>query len=88
LQIKGKDVVGTMKWDELLVLFRKQFCPPSELGKLKSDFLKLELRTMTYQNYVTKFNELSDLLPHLVQKEDSRINRFQFGFSSEIRTFY
>jgi hypothetical protein len=76
-----------MNWDEFLVLFHKQFCPPSELGKLKSEFLKLELGTMTQMNYAAKFNELSDFLLHLVQTEDSRINRYQFGLSSEIRTF-
>jgi hypothetical protein len=70
-----------LTWGEFLVLFNKQFCPPTELGRIKGEFLKMEQGSAKYRDYVTKFNELSDMVPHLV-----RISKFIWGINPEIRT--
>ncbi|KAK1434346.1 hypothetical protein QVD17_00085 [Tagetes erecta] len=87
VRTKGKDIAKKMSWKEFVRTFLAKFCPPSEIERLEIEFFQLKLGNKTYREYVTKFNEVSRLVPHLATTEEQLTNRFIWGLPSEMRIF-
>ncbi|KAI3755312.1 hypothetical protein L1987_55108 [Smallanthus sonchifolius] len=85
-QARGDQAVENMKWNEFKELIMQRFCPQNELDKLEEEFQHLEAGTMTHQEYATKFDEMSKLVPHLVTPEPGRIKQFIKGLPLKVRT--
>jgi hypothetical protein len=43
------------------------------------------MKDLEIEQYITRFNELSGLVPHLVTPEDKRVDRFVYGLTPDIR---
>ncbi|KAD4178377.1 hypothetical protein E3N88_26968 [Mikania micrantha] len=84
-QAMGEPAVEALSWESFKRLVLAKFCPKFVIDKMEKDFMNLEVGTMTHQEYTTKFNEMSRLVPHLVTPEESRIKRYIQGFPSEVR---
>ena len=87
IRTEGKEKVKNMSWEEFVHKFLAKFCPPSETEQLEVEFFQLKLGNKTYREYVTRFNEISRLVPHLATTEEQLINRFIRGLPSEMRVF-
>ncbi|KAK1429939.1 hypothetical protein QVD17_12297 [Tagetes erecta] len=87
VRTKGKDIAKKMSWKEFVRTFLAKFCPPSEIERLEIEFFQLKLGNKTYREYVTKFNEVSRLVPHLATTEEQLTNMFVWGLPSEMRIF-
>ncbi|KAD3066380.1 hypothetical protein E3N88_34260 [Mikania micrantha] len=84
-QARGTQVVAAMKWEEMKKLVLEQFCSQNELDKMEMNFMKLEAGNMTHREYTTKYNEMSRLVPDLVNTNEKRIRRYVQGLPSAIR---
>ncbi|KAD4888366.1 hypothetical protein E3N88_20439 [Mikania micrantha] len=84
-QAMGEPAVEALSWESFKHLVLAKFCPKFVVDKMEKDFMNIEVGTMTHQEYTTKFNEMSRLVPHLVTPEESRIKRYIQGFPSEVR---
>jgi hypothetical protein len=82
---RAKDPDYVMGWEEFVEIFTKRFCPESEMEKIEAEFLQLTMKGLEVQEFTTKFNELSRLVPHLVTPEDRRISRYIYALSPEIQ---
>ena len=47
--------------------------------------MNLEVGTMTHGEYITKFNEMSRMVPHMVTPEEAKVTRYIQGFPTEVR---
>ena len=72
LQSNGRDAMNNMGWEEFKTLMIEKYCPYSEIEKLETEFLKLEMVGAAHQDYTNRFNELSRLVPHLVATHEER----------------
>ncbi|KAD7478106.1 hypothetical protein E3N88_01242 [Mikania micrantha] len=79
------DVEG-MKWENLKELVMKHFCPKNEIDKIEREFLTLKAGRMNHRQYTSKFNEMSRLVPHLVNTEERRMKLYVEGLPPRVRT--
>ncbi|KAD3336153.1 hypothetical protein E3N88_31672 [Mikania micrantha] len=79
------DVEG-MKWENLKELVMKHFCPKNEIDKIEREFLILKAGRMNHRQYTSKFNEMSRLVPHLVNTEERRLKLYVEGLPPKVRT--
>ncbi|KAD4180334.1 hypothetical protein E3N88_28925 [Mikania micrantha] len=86
LQVRGRDVVNHMNWEEFKEIVKEKYCPINEIERIEEEFLNLEMIFPDMITYVSKFEQLSRLVPHLVTPESKRIQRFIWGLPSQIRT--
>ena len=63
----------------------KEFCPPSEMQNLESEFWLLEQEGGDNATYTTRFHELSLLVPHLVSTLTRTINKYIRGLPMPIK---
>ncbi|KAI3810798.1 hypothetical protein L1987_20420 [Smallanthus sonchifolius] len=57
-QARGEQAVDNMKWNEFKELVLLRLSSLNELDKIEEEFQRLESRTMTHQEYATKFDEM------------------------------
>src|SRR3990170_2104020 len=55
------------------------------MTELEHEFWNLQMKDLEIEQYITRFNELSGLVPHLVTPETKRIDRFIYGLTPDIR---
>ncbi|KAD6795232.1 hypothetical protein E3N88_06128 [Mikania micrantha] len=79
------DVEG-MRWENLKELVTKHFCPKNEIDKIEREFLILKAGRMNHRQYTSKFNEMSRLIPHLVNTEERRLKLYVEGLPPRVRT--
>ncbi|KAD4982270.1 hypothetical protein E3N88_18941 [Mikania micrantha] len=79
------DVEG-MRWENLKELVMKHFCPKNEIDKIEREFLTLKAGRMNHRQYTSKFNEMSRLVPHLVNTEERRLKLYVEGLPPKVRT--
>ncbi|KAD2805087.1 hypothetical protein E3N88_38464 [Mikania micrantha] len=85
LQVWGRDVVN-MNWEEFKEIVKEKYCPINEIERIEEEFLNLEMISPDIITYVSRFDQLSRLVPHLVTPESKRIQRFIWGLPRQIRT--
>jgi hypothetical protein len=76
---RGTDAVDEMPWTEFKELMLKKFCPRNEIQKLEQEFWKMSLNGPTHQEYTTRFQEVSQLVPHLSTPESKWVERYVYG---------
>jgi hypothetical protein len=85
LQARGKEEVYGLPWEEFRALVQERFCQPYEVENIEMEFLNLRMDGLQCREYTTRFNELAELVPHLVTPESQRISRYLNGLSKEIQ---
>ena len=64
---------------------RKKFCDRVEVQKLEQEFWDLKMEGADYAEYVSRFNNLGKLVPHLVTPMTRRMEKFIDGLPPQIR---
>ncbi|KAI3797432.1 hypothetical protein L1987_32689 [Smallanthus sonchifolius] len=86
-QAKGDEAVDAMMWTDLKTVVIKNFCPRNEIEKVEREFLGIKAGSMTHRQYITRFNELARLVPHLVTTEERKIACYIQGLPDKVRTY-
>lgn len=74
----------SLTWDEFKEMVMGKFFPRAYRKQKEMELINLEQGTMTILDYERKFNRLSRYAPHLVDTEEKKIWRFEYGLRSEI----
>ncbi|XP_024962141.1 uncharacterized protein LOC112502464 [Cynara cardunculus var. scolymus] len=85
VQTRGREAANRLPWEEFKKLLKEEYCPISELQKLEMELWNVEMKGDDISTYTTRFQELANLVPHLVTPEEVRIERYIWGLSPEIR---
>jgi hypothetical protein len=81
---RGTDDVDEMPWTEFKELMFKKYCPRNEIQKLEQEFWKLEMSGPAHQEYTTRFQEVSKLVPHLSTPESKWVERYVYGLAPQV----
>ncbi|KAD3067138.1 hypothetical protein E3N88_12116 [Mikania micrantha] len=84
IQARGIDEAESMEWEEFKALLLEEYCPINELQKLENEFWHLTMKGADLMAYNDRFHELSSLLPHMVNSEARKIERYIWGLAPQI----
>ncbi|KAD2393253.1 hypothetical protein E3N88_40230 [Mikania micrantha] len=84
IQARGVEEAESMGWEEFKALLLEEYCPINELQKLENEFWHLTMKGADLMAYNDRFHELSSLLPHMVNSEDRKIERYIWGLAPQI----
>ncbi|KAI3802639.1 hypothetical protein L1987_30779 [Smallanthus sonchifolius] len=62
-----------------------EFCPQNEIDHVENEFLNFKAGNKTHHQYTSRFNELAQLVPHLVKTEDHLIKYYVKGLPQRVR---
>ncbi|KAI3762520.1 hypothetical protein L1987_52950 [Smallanthus sonchifolius] len=82
---KSPNAINRMTWDDLKKLVIQNFCPQNEIDRVENEFLKFKAGNKTQRQYTSRFNELAQLVPHLVETEDRLIKYYVKGLPQRVR---
>ncbi|XP_022030591.1 uncharacterized protein LOC110931507 [Helianthus annuus] len=85
IQSTSKVAMYKLSWSKFVELIRETYCPPHEVEKVETDFLKLIMKGLECRAYVPEYNSLSRLVPYLITPESKFIVRFIRGLTPEIK---
>ena len=74
--IASLDAAYNLSWAELKALLMEKYYPRSELQRIESEFWSLSMVDANITTYTTRFHELSRLVPHMVNPEYKRVERY------------
>jgi hypothetical protein len=83
---RGRDSLESMTWANFRELVIKKFCPSNEIQKLEQEFWELEMTRADHMGYTIRFQELAQIVPHLVTPESKWIERYIWGLAPQIRS--
>ncbi|KAD6453180.1 hypothetical protein E3N88_07885 [Mikania micrantha] len=84
IQARGIDEAESMESEEFKALLLEEYCPINELQKLENEFWHLTMKGADLMAYNDRFHELSSLLPHMVNSEARKIERYIWGLAPQI----
>ncbi|KAI3668750.1 hypothetical protein L1987_88233 [Smallanthus sonchifolius] len=82
---KSPNALARMTWEELKKLVIQKFCPQNEIDRVENEFLNLKAGNKTHRQYTSRFNELAQLVPHLVETEERMIKYYVKGLPQRVR---
>nr|GEV34177.1 hypothetical protein [Tanacetum cinerariifolium] len=84
VQTRGREAAVGMTWEDFKTLMREELCPNNEMQKLESEFWCHVMVEAGHAAYIDRFHELARLVPHLVTRENKRIERYTYGLAPYI----
>nr|GEY55770.1 reverse transcriptase domain-containing protein [Tanacetum cinerariifolium] len=72
-------------WTELKRLLTNNYCPRTEVKKMKDEFYNLVVKGNDLKTYIRKFQELETLCPTMVPNSDKLIEVFIEGLPKSIQ---
>ncbi|XP_022019081.1 uncharacterized protein LOC110919112 [Helianthus annuus] len=85
IQSTDKVEMYSLSWSKFVELICETYCPPHEVEKVETDFLKLTMKGLECRAYLSDYNSLSRLVPYLITPEPKRIARSIGGLAPEIK---
>jgi hypothetical protein len=82
---RSTDVVDKMPWTEFKELMLMKFYPRNEIQKLVQEFWKMSMSGPAHQEYTNRFQEVSQLVPHLSTLESKWVERYVYGLAPQVR---
>ncbi|KAI3818385.1 hypothetical protein L1987_12191 [Smallanthus sonchifolius] len=82
---KSPNAINRMTWEDLKKLIIQKFCPQNEIDRVENEFLNFKAGNKTHRQYTSRFNELAQLVPHLVETEDRLIKYYVKGLPQRVR---
>ncbi|KAI3695048.1 hypothetical protein L1987_78036 [Smallanthus sonchifolius] len=82
---KSPNALGRMTWEDLKMLIIQKFCPQNEIDRVENEFLNFKAGSKTHRQYTSRFNELAQLVPHLVETKDRLIKYYVKGLPQRVR---
>ena len=64
-------------WDQFLKSFYKRFFPVIDQKEMEEQFIRLQQRNRTVDEYAAEFLRLSQFTPYMMADEENQANRFQ-----------
>ncbi|KAI3812757.1 hypothetical protein L1987_17469 [Smallanthus sonchifolius] len=83
---KSERDIDRMKGDDMKALVIQKFCPQNEIDKMEEAFVELKAGSMTHRQFTSKFNELTQLVPHMVNSKERRIKCYIQKLLPRVRT--
>jgi len=74
-----------ISWKQFTDRFNEQFFPVTARREMKEEFLNLEQKHRTVDEYAAEFSRLSGFATNVVATEEGRIDRFQQGLRFDIQ---
>ncbi|KAI3744748.1 hypothetical protein L1987_57839 [Smallanthus sonchifolius] len=88
----NKDSMATLEWVERMnAVINISECQPdqavkyNEINRVENEFLNFKAGNKTHRQYTSRFNELAQLVPHLVETEDCLIKYYVKGLPQRVR---
>ncbi|GJR00347.1 putative reverse transcriptase domain-containing protein [Tanacetum coccineum] len=72
-------------WDDFKKLMMEEYCPDDEVQKLESEFWNHKIVGSDIDGSTARFHELARLVPHMVNPERQRVNRYIRGLAPDIK---
>ncbi|XP_022013924.1 uncharacterized protein LOC110913398 [Helianthus annuus] len=85
IQSTAKVEMYNLSWSKFVELIHETYCPPHEVEKVETDFLKLTMKGLECRAYLSDYNSLSRLVPYLITPESKCIAQFIVGLAPEIK---
>ncbi|GJW91159.1 putative reverse transcriptase domain-containing protein [Tanacetum coccineum] len=85
IQVRGRDAVNGMAWNDFKALLVEELCLSNEMEKLELELWNHKMVGGNHAAYTSRFHDLARLVPHMVTPESSRIKRYIAGLAPEIR---
>ncbi|XP_076916658.1 uncharacterized protein LOC143576460 [Bidens hawaiensis] len=82
----GREGANQLTWEQLKMLVLEEYCPRNELQKIEAELWNLTMVGSEVIAYTTRFNELARLVPHLVNPEYKRIEKYVWGIAPQIQS--
>lgn len=79
-----RDRRRNLTWEAFKEMVMGKFFPRAYRKQKEMELMNLEQGTMTILDYERKFNRLSRYAPHLVDTEEKKVWRFEYGLRPEI----
>ncbi|KAI3813749.1 hypothetical protein L1987_18481 [Smallanthus sonchifolius] len=73
-----------MTWEDLKKLIIQKFCPQNEIDHVENEFLNFKAGNKTHCQYTSRFNDLAQLVPHLVETEERMIKYYVKGLPQRV----
>nr|GEX07747.1 hypothetical protein [Tanacetum cinerariifolium] len=80
----GVDAAYAIKWDGLMKLMTKVYCPRNEIKKMETELWNLTVKGNDLTAYTQRFQELILLCTRMVPNEEDRVERFIRGLPDNI----
>ncbi|KAI3786530.1 hypothetical protein L1987_40280 [Smallanthus sonchifolius] len=77
---KTPNALARMTWEDL-----KKLCPQNEIDQVENESLNFKAGNKTHRQYTSRFNELAQLVPHLVETEERMIKNYVQGLPQRVR---
>ena len=74
-------------WDQFSKSFYERFFPKTAQKEIEEQFIRLQQRDQTVDEYAAEFLRLSRFAPYMVANEENRASRFQQGLRLQIQMF-
>ncbi|XP_076933213.1 uncharacterized protein LOC143599032 [Bidens hawaiensis] len=84
VEAMGRESANQLTWEQLKRLVLDEYCPRKELQKIVAELWDLTMVGSEVIAYTTRFNELARLVPHLVNPEYKRIEKYVWGLAPQI----
>ncbi|KAI3695510.1 hypothetical protein L1987_78507 [Smallanthus sonchifolius] len=82
---KSPNAINRMTWEDLKKLIIQKFCPQNEIDRVENEFLNFKAGNKTHRQYTSRFNELAQLVPHLVETEERLTKYYVKGLPQRVR---
>ncbi|KAI3744728.1 hypothetical protein L1987_57819 [Smallanthus sonchifolius] len=82
---KSPNAIARMTWEDLKKLIIQKLCPQNKIDRVENEFLNFKAGNKTHRQYTSRFNELAQLVPHLVETEERMIKYYVKGLPQRVR---
>ncbi|GJY68387.1 reverse transcriptase domain-containing protein [Tanacetum coccineum] len=81
----GHDAVYRMPWKTLMKMMTENYCPRSEIKKLKTELWNLTMKGTDVESYTQRFQELVLLCSRMIPDEADKVERYVGGLLVNIQ---
>ena len=74
-------------WDQFSKGFYERFFPATAQKEMEEQFIRLQQRNRSVDEYAAEFLRLSRFAPYMVSDEEKRASRFQQGLKMDVQMF-
>ncbi|GJX44370.1 zinc finger, CCHC-type, retrotransposon gag domain protein [Tanacetum coccineum] len=85
VQTRGREAANGLSWENFKKLLTEEYCRKDQVQNLESKFLNHMMICNKVDKYMTRFNELARMVPHMVFTEEKRVDHYIWGLVPEIR---
>ncbi|GKC63905.1 zinc finger, CCHC-type, retrotransposon gag domain protein [Tanacetum coccineum] len=85
VQTRGHKAANGLSWDNFKKLLTDEYCRKDQVQNLESEFWNHMMIGNEVQEYMTRFNELDRMVPHMVSTREKRVGRYIWCLVHKVR---